>query len=615
MPTDGPGRTLGPAPLVGLLVFTVAAWSTPQGLHWLDTGEFTAAGAWLGVAHPPGQPLHALLTRLGQLVPVGSLATRSSWTSAAALALLWAAAARLVQRLLQAEFALPPRWLLLVGAPVLLGAGLAASSLLQGVRAEVYALHGLLIFGILHLLAPAPPTPRRRLLALLLLGLALANHHFLVLLALPGLGVVGWGTMLRAGGGPPDSPARRWRELVLSPLALAAGGLTYLYLPLRALSTAPFAWGDPWTLDRCWWVVSARVFQKAIRATPSELLTNLGDVLLLGMEPLHPVGFAAALVGGGLLLRRHRRLGLGLGLLLAGTLLSQSLMSIDPANPDLHGYFLVATATIAVLAAYCAAWLVSALRATVPDGAGRRVPFVLLGLLLLLLPVRSLEHAAEPRGFAALGGADLVARTLLERLPPHAVTLTGDFATIFLLWGTEAVEARRPDVTLIHRNFLPFPGWVERETRLHPELGPLLRELRQPRRPEDGPALSSARPLRIEPYHNLEQGIARQLQPDGLLHRLTGAAPAAAAPDAQERFWERLYAGLGPADRADPQTRRYLFWQHVLQGQQARLQGAGERARDEFQRALELAPGNPDVLEFVDALYREQPALGPRPGG
>ena len=40
MPTDGPGRTLGPAPLVGWLVFTVAAgslWYTGVALVGLPT--------------------------------------------------------------------------------------------------------------------------------------------------------------------------------------------------------------------------------------------------------------------------------------------------------------------------------------------------------------------------------------------------------------------------------------------------------------------------------------------------------------------------------------------------------------------------------------------------
>src|SRR5262245_8268070 len=41
-----------------------------------DSGEMIAAGATLGVAHPPGFPLHTMLAALFAALPLGSVAQR-----------------------------------------------------------------------------------------------------------------------------------------------------------------------------------------------------------------------------------------------------------------------------------------------------------------------------------------------------------------------------------------------------------------------------------------------------------------------------------------------------------------------------------------------------------
>lgn len=614
-------RGLPDAPVwVGLITFAIAAWSAAPGVHWLDTGELTAAGLWLGVPHPPGHPLYVLLARLAALLPAGAGPVRISWASAAALGLAWAAVCWTARRLLVAHLGLRPALAGWLAALPALGGSLAAASLLQGVRAEVYALHAALVLWALGLLLAGRPELRTRLAAVLLASLALANHHYLVLLTLPGLALAWWGawrsgrsSVVQRGGqrATSDRPPLLGRELPLTLLVGLAGLLPYLFLPLRAASATPLAWGDPRTPGRFFWVISASVFQKAVRAGPAELLHNLAESWLMLMEPLHPVGFAAALVGVGLLARRNLAAAGALVLVAGGTALSQSLFGIDPFNPDLHGYFLAAVGVLAVAASYCAGWLAAATGEVRVRGervrahATRAIQAVLLALLACL-PLRSLARAGEPLAFARLAAPEAVARATLAALLPHAVAVTADFSTVFLLWGARAAERSRPDVTIVHRNYLPFPGWVEREARFHPELEPLMRLLQQPGAvfPPGGPPL--ARPLYIEPYHNLEPAIADGLRPaGGLLHRWAPGEPLPlAAPPA---FWDRLDAALTPRDLADPQTRRYLFWQHVLQGQQYAGLGAAEAALQEYRRALELAPGSPEVLELVREIVEPGP--------
>ncbi|MBM4321278.1 MAG: tetratricopeptide repeat protein, partial [Deltaproteobacteria bacterium] len=340
-----------------------------------------------------------------------------------------------------------------------------------------------------------------------------------------------------------------------------------------------------------------------------------GQAWLLLMEPLHPLGFVAAVVGVGLLARRRLAAAAALLLVATGTALSQSLVSsddIDPFNPDLHGYFLAAQAVLAITVACCAGWLARAVSAVQERTAALsaravRLVQVLLLALLACLPLRSLCLAGEPLAFARLRAPEIVARAILDPLPPHAVAVTSDFSTVFLLWSAQAAGEARPDVAVVHRNYLPFPGWVEREARFQPDLLPLLRLLRHPDAAFDpalGPPLR--RPLYVEPYHNLGAAIAAGLRPAGLLHRWE---PGGARPgEAQPRFWQEIYHRLGPADLADPQTRRYLFWQHVLQGQQYRASGAPAAALQELERALALAPESPEVLAMAGELRGREPS-------
>ena len=156
------------------------AWTALPGPHWHDTAEFGAISWRLGLSHPPGHPLHALLTHGAQRAPVGDLGFRANLLSALCLG----AAAALLYRLLRRLAPDAPR--LPAVAAALLPVAMPAVWL-QGVRAEVYALQLLLCVGIaLGCHAVARGDDRRALAGVaLLFGLAGANHSLVGLTLVP----------------------------------------------------------------------------------------------------------------------------------------------------------------------------------------------------------------------------------------------------------------------------------------------------------------------------------------------------------------------------------------------------------------------------------------------
>lgn len=211
-----------------------------------DPGEFQFAAWRFGLAHPTGYPLYLLAGGVWQRIlalvgisPAAALNGLSAALAATAVGLTYL----VMLRWTAGPLAL--RRLAAVYSAVLLGTNLTFWS--QALIAEVYALHMVLVLGVLlaaQRLAPsAPGLPRAQaaarplLILAVVVGLAL-THHGMALLLIPGLAIyLAW-----AGAGWRDLPRRAWvaaAALLLAPLLL------YLYLPLRA---GPGA--SPWLHQR-----------------------------------------------------------------------------------------------------------------------------------------------------------------------------------------------------------------------------------------------------------------------------------------------------------------------------------------------------------------------------
>lgn len=424
------------------------------GFYWLDSSELAAAAWTLGIAHPPGHPLPSLLGRALSLLPLGTVAFRVGLASAlcgAGAAVQTARLGRLVARRTRGASA-PSRLDSAWGAAAgLLFAGSYAAAF-SAVRPEVYALSALLVLTAAYELClyDEGGDPRRLLTSALFAGLALSNHHLLALT------FAGPAALLFA-------PRVRWRQALWAlAVALVALVALWAYLPIRGARHPLIDWGAPTTLDRFFWTVSAKAFQKAVaRGQLSDLLA-VSEALA---AQLWLVGLFAALGGAYLLIRLRRW---RLALLLLGAALcdavTPALVGFDPANPDAYGYLEAAVALLAALG--CA--LPAALATVRP----RLMGALSVGLLgsVFFAGVTSSQRWRRTDFWDS--GATL--RPFLDAAPPRALVVTSDFQTIFGLWYLTAVEGYRPDLEIVHRHYLAYPGYRDEVLRRAPQLAPLL---------------------------------------------------------------------------------------------------------------------------------------------
>jgi 4-amino-4-deoxy-L-arabinose transferase-like glycosyltransferase len=201
-------------PFAGLLLLYAA--SAPRTVALEDDGAFILAGHFLGVAHPPGYPLHTLLAFLFDQLPLGSAAYRAHLLSGVFGALAAAV-------LFACTRAVGVRTTLAAGAA--LAFGLSRVFWSQAIVAEVYTLH-VFLFALALLLAlrlHRGEGGRGTFVGLAAAtGLGLANHWPLMVLAGPALLLLVW---------------RRWRDLLrLSVLACGAltAALPYAWMVLRS---------------------------------------------------------------------------------------------------------------------------------------------------------------------------------------------------------------------------------------------------------------------------------------------------------------------------------------------------------------------------------------------
>ncbi|HEV8322085.1 MAG TPA: DUF2723 domain-containing protein [Myxococcota bacterium] len=417
------------------------------GLGWLDAGELSAAARALGVPHPTGYPLFALVGHaFAVLLPVADAATRVSLASSAcAVAALWLA--------YRAGFALARA----TAAPALAaeGAGLLAAGVTQAqatfwlhaAGAEVYAAGGLCAAAVLALAASHAATragaARRALAAAAWAGLAAgAGTEARVAVLLPALALLAAG--LRA------VPPRRRPALLAAAGAVAtfAACATVLYLPLRA-AASPVAWGHPTGATALWAHLAATRIRLAFAGTmgaaagvPAALAT------LAGAAGLPALALAAAAVALAARRRRRRaalaRLAAPLWMLASAALYAAL---VNPmGNRDLQNGLVFALAVAALAAAGA-----SALATFVAARLGPRGAFAFVAVAALAGVCGPLPSAATHLPGTPRPGAGEAVRGLLDALPPRALFIveSDDLAGGALY--AQLVEGTRPDALVLVR--------------------------------------------------------------------------------------------------------------------------------------------------------------------
>lgn len=581
--------------------FCLYALTASPAMGWLDSPEFVAQALTLGVAHSPGHPLVGLLGYAASIIPVGDTVWRvnlmSSLCAALTVTLLFACAYRVIA-------AVAPR----VGWRSSLALALSVAAVAGGswalwsnaVRAEVYALQALLSVGALFALLryELAERPRDLLLASLCLALGLANHHLMALLILlPAAVFVLWRK---------QRPSLR---LASQSFGLGVLGLSaLLYLPVRSLAHPLVNFGAPHSLDRFVWTLRGAAFSKSVgqehASTPMvdtvQIMAALFDAATVPLALL-------ALLGIWLGLRqvRHRRFTLLLCGILLLTIAARVALGFDPETPDHHAYLLPAIFALYLLAIAGLAQLCNmALTAPRPLPKAPAITALALALLVPMQLIGNERSANQADSWAS----DDLAHWSVQGLPPSSIVLSAYFQTRFRLWALQAVEGHRPDIAILDRSFLTYPGMAAEAKARYPELAEIIDSPLRAGHPSPMPllqALSTERPIYAELHPNLDPALAAALAPRGAFARFGARADLDTADhEARTLLAERLVQA-SPAERSD--ARAALLWHDATRLSHFCFLKRHNAAARVYADALLLAPDDTMLEAMASACGLKKP--------
>ncbi len=600
------GTTWLKAVIAGLPPLVIYTATASGFAHWFDSGEFVAAAADFGISHPPGQPLAAIVLGAANLLPLGPLAFRMALLCALFNTFAVVAMTFAIERTFRAGDAIKPSLCFPIALAAAWWVGGTYAWWFQAVRPEVYAIQAaLLAFAIERLVRVSFEGPegdvRPLFHAALAFGLALANHHFIALLALmPALWLL-IGIQKTFG----------WRPIGWSSVFVGAGLLTYLFLPIRALEEPFLNLGDPSSLGRFWWVVSAKAFQKSVEPDAvAPFGERLADVMLVTGEDLDIVVVIIALLGAYFMLRvtATRKYALFWLTLWVVYAVGRAALGFIVGNPDASAYFMLSYGSIGVFAGFAIGIVLSAIAEAIPSRP-RLAPA--LGMIVALASTLQFARSADAASLANFIDTDVFDDGLRRRLPESAVVLVHNPQTIFRLWGGEAEEMNRPDIAVVPLPLLSYPKLVETLVAKDPELKALLRSyvLEGSLSASELQSLSAERPVFVEMDVRIEPELMELIVPEQLYHRVLTADltdnDEATAAQRHALEWGSLYARLGWP--LDPHTVAQLMWRHYADSLYFAGIGDIQAAQRSVAAGLRLNPLAAQLRALSDALDEATP--------
>jgi hypothetical protein len=448
------------ASIYGMTIAPDITWANFGG----DGGDFVAAAATGGIAHPPGYPTYLVLARLFQLLPFGKIAFRTNLLSAVCAIMAALLVAGLVERISKARKSIA-RWSGFVAG---LAFGLTPLYWSQAVITEVYTLNAIFVVLILWVLSALSgrwflggttflSKAWLESIGGLIFGLALGNHLTVVLLLPPWLMVDilhEAGRQTREKSNLPWRPGYLithldWYSLVRRVAWLLLGLTVYLAIPLRARSGSPIMWGDPTasTWEHFWWLVSAQVYQDFFfTLSIQNFLPKLGNWAQLLLEQFGYLGLLFSALG----LMIAKKKSHNLWWVTVYIFISFSVFTLGYTTFDWQFYLIPALIPMAMWLGWgVAAVLESSIRFghwITPIGVGLLCLGV-LGQAWAILPEVDASHDFRAVEFA---------KEVLTGLPQDAIIYTEGAEETFTLWYYHFVLGDRPDIVVIDKNLL---GW------------------------------------------------------------------------------------------------------------------------------------------------------------
>lgn len=438
---------VGSAPaLAFVLAFVLASVGASPSHAWLDAGELAAAGAELGVMHPPGSPGLAAFWQIATAFPLGPMGWRMALVSSLATAL----AAWFTMRLFERRGVHP---LVSWGAIAWL---LAGTTLLRHARGvELYAPALAALAWVADGFDPAREPSARlgpRLVAVFVGTWAIWCFAELRLL-LPPMFAIAWISAVRQ-----RRPFAAW-----APIVVVFATASVAAIPLGSARDPVVDWGDPQTLGALVDHLLARSIRTAYvdemlprstamwLANAEAMVARLGEDLGPSGPVLGTVAMTAALVGPTKLADRRASV----------TMIAWALgaafyaVGVNPMGGiDRQTGLVLAWCIVVMVAVMLDRW--SSARPRL------RTAVLPLAWMVLVLPaaLRSWSDAGTMRSWAPHAWT----RATLAQLPPRSLLLTqSDDLSAGVVWA-RVVEGARPDIVSWPGQHLHRPPAPSRRT-------------------------------------------------------------------------------------------------------------------------------------------------------
>jgi len=277
-------------------------------LYWRDAGEFQVVAYQLGIAHPAGSPLYALVAKIFTFLPFGSIAFKVNLVSAFFAAFLLAITFLLIAECLEIVFFPQNKNVLLLSGTIAVSS-LAVSNTLwcNAIQAEVYTLQNCFIVLIALFLVRGVRTSEKTSLyiAALLFGLS-AGAHIIMILYIPALFFFLW-LFYRKFFSP--------SKLGVIVMFVILGASVYLYLPVRSSVNPYYDWGNPENIKNFMVHVTDRKDSSVhFSFSQEKFYQNLKKYGSCIFEEFSPLSIFLGLFGLTVFFQKNRSLMLGLAL-------------------------------------------------------------------------------------------------------------------------------------------------------------------------------------------------------------------------------------------------------------------------------------------------------------
>lgn len=446
--------------LLFIVIFTSYLVSMPKTVMLEDDGLFIMSSYFLGIAHPPGYPIHTLIGHLFTHIPIGSVASRAHAMSGFFGALGCVLIALIVMQLLRARIAAYPAAMMLAWSPVYWS---------QSIIAEVYTLNAFFFLLILLLLLDAVDYHTKHATdssecgkslsfkiapIAFLYGLSLTNHWPLMILSSSCYLIIAWPILKDIA-----------QRLPLIFICFALGLTPYLWMYLYTPPPPGYAVMGPInTFEDLWFYISRKGYSgvdNSITAGIEDKLAFIGFFSKETVIQLFPLGTLLAATG---FVVQWKILGRRISLALTVGFISTSLLLIGLLNFDfdlirqavIQVYFIPAYAILTII---CATgilyadmlWVKTTLKNhNLQHTARLAIPVFAILLIITLNLKENFRHFDNwTKEYADI---------ILSTIENDSVVFTDSDTTAGPLGYFHLVENRRPDLELRNIYGLIYPN-------------------------------------------------------------------------------------------------------------------------------------------------------------